>query len=138
MGVVGGGMAGMEVASLLSERGHDVTIWEKEKVLGGAFLDAGLAPRKRDMAAAARHKAMRLAQSRVNIKTETKVTEEVLQGENWDILIEASGAEFIPPPITGIDRAIPVVHILRNPGLAEGKVVIIGGSRVGLEAADLL
>lgn len=142
IGVVGGGMAGMEVADLLSERGHYVTLWEKKrekkKMLGGAFLDAGLAPRKQDMAAAANHKAMCLAKSNVKIYKDTEVTEEVLQKETWDILIEASGAEFIPPPITGIDRAIPVIHVLRDPSFAEGKVVIIGGSRIGLEAADLL
>ena len=33
--VVGGGPAGMEVARLASLRGHKVTLFEKERVLGG-------------------------------------------------------------------------------------------------------
>lgn len=41
--VVGGGPAGMELAGLLAERGHPVTLWEREEELGGQMRVAARA-----------------------------------------------------------------------------------------------
>ncbi len=41
--VVGGGPAGMEAARVLAERGHTVTLWEKDDQLGGTLRVAALA-----------------------------------------------------------------------------------------------
>ncbi|MDO8490576.1 MAG: NAD(P)/FAD-dependent oxidoreductase, partial [Dehalococcoidia bacterium] len=40
--VIGGGPAGMEAARVAALRGHQVTLWEKEKELGGQLLVADL------------------------------------------------------------------------------------------------
>lgn len=47
--VAGGGMAGMEVAMTLQERGFQVILCEASDRLGGQFLLAGMAPRKQEM-----------------------------------------------------------------------------------------
>ena len=44
--VVGGGPAGMEAARVATERGHQVTIFEKSAELGGAILGCCMAPGK--------------------------------------------------------------------------------------------
>ena len=36
--VVGGGVAGMEAAKILHERGHEVSLFEASDTLGGEFL----------------------------------------------------------------------------------------------------
>lgn len=138
VGIVGGGMAGMEAAETLAKRGHRVTLWEKSDKLGGRFLDAGLAPRKQELTAAANHKGDRLMVSGADVKTGTAVSSALLDMEFWDVIIQATGSAFIPPDIEGIEKALPVIDVLRNPGLVSGKVVVIGGSRVGLEVADML
>ena len=51
--VIGGGVAGMEAAKVLQERGHEVTLFEASDALGGEFLLAGEAPGKAEMKAAA-------------------------------------------------------------------------------------
>lgn len=138
VGVIGGGMAGMEAAHTLAKRGHHVTLWEKAPQLGGRFTDAGLAPRKWEMGAAANHKAMRLRQSDANIKLGVEATAALLDEGGWDVIIEATGCDFIIPPIEGAEKALMAVDVLRNPEQAKGKVVVVGGSRLGLEVADML
>lgn len=44
--MIGGGVAGMEAAKVLQERGHEVTLFEASDALGGEFLLAGEAPGK--------------------------------------------------------------------------------------------
>ena len=41
--VIGGGPGGMEAARMLAEKGHKVSLWEKDKDLGGTARIAGLA-----------------------------------------------------------------------------------------------
>ena len=38
VGVVGGGPAGLQLAAVAAERGHDVTLWESREALGGSIL----------------------------------------------------------------------------------------------------
>jgi len=47
--IIGGGLAGMEAAIILKERGHDIDLYEKDK-LGGQFNLAPLTPNKKSMA----------------------------------------------------------------------------------------
>jgi len=49
--VVGGGLAGMETAMYLTERGHRVALYEKEKELGGQWNIACALPGKKGYAA---------------------------------------------------------------------------------------
>ena len=44
--VIGGGSAGMEAAVIAASRGHEVTLFEKESVLGGQMILAATAPYK--------------------------------------------------------------------------------------------
>lgn len=44
--IIGGGPAGLEAARIAAERGHDVTLYEKEAVLGGQLILAAITPNK--------------------------------------------------------------------------------------------
>ena len=48
--VVGAGPAGLEAARVAATRGHDVTLMEKTGKVGGQYLLAAVAPRKRMLA----------------------------------------------------------------------------------------
>lgn len=50
--IAGGGIAGMQAALVLKERGARPVIYESSDHLGGQFLLAGEAPRKQEMKAA--------------------------------------------------------------------------------------
>lgn len=47
--IIGGGIAGMEVARIAAERGHRVRLFERGSQLGGQLATAALVPKLRDM-----------------------------------------------------------------------------------------
>ena len=47
--IVGAGPAGLQAAWILAKRGHDVTVYEKEKHIGGQFAVAAYPPGKADL-----------------------------------------------------------------------------------------
>ena len=47
--IVGGGPAGLEAARISRERGHSVSLYEKEGMLGGAMRLAGIAPHRKEI-----------------------------------------------------------------------------------------
>lgn len=140
--VVGSGPAGMEAARLARERGHDVSIWERGPQLGGKLEVAGLAPSKREVLRFRAHQAARLRALGVRIELGAEVTAATVAAEAPDVVVVATGAEPLVPPIPGIDA--PHVHdaqlLLRDevPVAAGQRVVVVGGSATGCETAELL
>jgi NADPH-dependent 2,4-dienoyl-CoA reductase/sulfur reductase-like enzyme len=140
--VIGSGPAGMEAARIARIRGHAVSIWEKAGQLGGKLEVAGLAPSKREVLRFRDHQARRLHELGVDIHLHSEVTPEVVAAEAPDVVVVATGAEPIVPPIPGIGAAM--VHdaqqILRGDvAVAAGeRVVVIGGSATGCETAEHL
>lgn len=135
--VIGGGPAGMQAALKAAERGHQVTIFEKENKLGGQLNYAKYVNFKEDLN---RYMEWEIRQVRKNdnIKVElnSNVSPEMVGGK-YDAVIVAIGAEFKKPPIEGVDSdnvklAIDVYGNEENVG---DRVVIIGGGSVGVETA---
>ena len=139
--VVGSGPAGMEAAEIARLRGHHVSIWERDAQLGGKLEVAGLAPSKREVLRFRDFQARRLGELGVEIHTGAEVTAQAVAQEAPDVVVVATGAEPLIPPIPGIGAAH--VHdaqaFLRGDLDASGcKVAIVGGSATGCEAAELL
>jgi 2,4-dienoyl-CoA reductase-like NADH-dependent reductase (Old Yellow Enzyme family)/thioredoxin reductase len=136
--VVGGGPAGMQAAIIAATRGHQVTLLEKENMLGGALNLASAHSFKMDMRNY-RNWLVKKAESTPGIKIllSTAATTSVLKPLNPDILIVAIGAEPMVPEIPGIDqpKAITVRDMIagRSP---VGKIVVVAGAGLaGCEAA---
>ena len=138
--VAGGGMAGMEVAMTLQERGFQVILCEASEQLGGQFLLAGMAPRKQEMREAAILKGEQLQRAGVEVRLNTPVTEALLKELNPEIVINAVGAQPLQPKILGIEneQVYNYVDILQNKPQFTGKTIVIGGGLVGLEVAETI
>jgi NADPH-dependent 2,4-dienoyl-CoA reductase/sulfur reductase-like enzyme len=140
--VVGSGPAGMEAARIARVRGHDVSIWERDAQLGGKLEVAGLAPSKREVLRFRDHQSRRLGELGVDIHLDVSVDASVVAAESPDVVIVATGAEPIVPPIPGIGAAIvdDAQRFLRSEiVVAPGeRVVVIGGSATGCETAEHL
>ena len=138
--VAGGGLAGLEAAIVLKERGHNPILCEESNELGGQFLLAGVAPRKEEMREAAIARGKQAIKAGVDVRFSTKVTPELLKEISPEAVIIATGAEPIKINIPGADlkNVVSSHHVLAGRVNLKGKVVIIGGGLVGLEVAEYL
>ncbi|MDR0813188.1 MAG: FAD-dependent oxidoreductase [Oscillospiraceae bacterium] len=143
VGIVGGGPAGVYAFMAAVERGHDVTLYEKDSVLGGNLIGAAAPPDKTDLKKYLKWFQREAAKYPVNyantahIKTNTAATPELLEQEKFDALIIAVGAEPVIPRIPGVDKK----HVSWTSDAELGKtfvgddIVIVGAGSIGIEAA---
>lgn len=139
--IAGGGIAGLEIADILQQRGHKPAIYEKTGTLGGQFVLAGTAPRKDDFGMAGRMAAQKAMESGIDIFLNTEVTAEVIEKEKPDVVVVAVGSVPFVPPIAGIDQAnvMSSKEVLSGTKVPmSGNVVVIGGGLVGLEVSEHL
>ena len=97
--VIGSGPAGMESARILGERGHEVTVLEKEKDIGGTLRVASLAYEPNQ--ALITYLKNSLKHLGIKIKTKTKANLEVLKKISPDHVLFATGAKRNAPQIPG-------------------------------------
>jgi 2,4-dienoyl-CoA reductase-like NADH-dependent reductase (Old Yellow Enzyme family)/thioredoxin reductase len=140
--VVGSGPSGMEAARIARLRGHRVSIWERDPVLGGKLDVASRAPSKGPVLWFGDYQSRVLRDLGVEVHAGVEVTAEVIASEAPDAVIVAVGAEPLVPPIPGLDRPevvdaqeILLERLQVSPG---ERVAVIGGSATGCETAEFL
>jgi 2,4-dienoyl-CoA reductase (NADPH2) len=140
--VVGAGPAGMETARVARLRGHDVSLWERDPVLGGKLDVASRAPSKTEVLRFRDYQRRTLESLGVAIHTGTEVTPELVEQQDPEVVVIATGAEPLLPPITGIAGAnvVDAQEILygRVKVPTGARVVIVGGSATACETAEFL
>jgi 2,4-dienoyl-CoA reductase-like NADH-dependent reductase (Old Yellow Enzyme family)/thioredoxin reductase len=134
--VAGGGPGGMEAAIVAARRGHEVTLFEKSGILGGALNFAEHVPFKHDLYRLIGAMSAEMRRLPVNIRMNTALTPEIAAAEKPDVIISAIGADAIRPPLPGIDRENVFMVEEVDQGAPVGqRVVVIGGGLVGVETA---
>ena len=139
--IAGAGAAGLECAWVLAKRGHEVQIYEKEDLPGGNFRLASVPPHKNDFARAIYTYLNLCKKYGAKVITGTEVTIEILNQENPDSIVLATGAKPLVPPIKGIDKAdIKFASDILSGReiIGQKKVLIMGGGLVGCELAEYL
>ena len=126
--VIGGGPAGLEAARAAREKGHRVTIYEKEAKPGGQINLIIKRPKRKVMTAIKDHLEHELMKLQVPIITETEVTTESVAHENPDVVIVATGSFPIDKPIPGVygpPRVLNVREVLNGDFPIGDKVLFI-------------
>jgi len=139
--IIGGGPAGMEAARISSLRGHEVSLYEKGKELGGQLLLGAVPPGKKKLLWIRDYLATQLKKQGVKVKLGVEVTSEMIHKENPEALILASGSKPSEPDIAGIrdNRVVTAWDILEGKiELKNQKVVVLGGSMIGCETAEFI
>lgn len=140
--VVGGGAAGMEVARVAGEKGHDVTLFEKEAHLGDGQLKlASAAPFKEEFGNIVKFYDSRFAgMKNVKIVLGKEAGIPDIRKESPDVVVLATGAGPVIPKIEGVDgtNVVTLNDVLAGKVVVKGKIVIAGGGCAGSGGADFL
>jgi 2,4-dienoyl-CoA reductase (NADPH2) len=138
--VVGGGPGGISAALAAAEAGHKVILIEKEDRLGGQLHLAGAPPGRQEFIELARDLAHQLAATPVEVILNRTADVTWIENEKPDVVILATGAVPISPPIPGAElpHVCQAWEVLRNRVITGKRVVIVGGGAVGVETAMFL
>lgn len=104
--VIGGGPAGMEAARVAALRGHQVTLMEKEPMLGGAMNLAAVVKgtEREDLLAIVDYLKTQITKNGVDIRLGKEVDKATIQELKPDVVVVAAGGEHNIPDIPGIDN----------------------------------
>ncbi|MCF6242612.1 MAG: NAD(P)/FAD-dependent oxidoreductase [Bacteroidales bacterium] len=134
--IVGGGLAGMQAAISLTDKGYKIDLFEKNE-LGGQFNLAWLPPQKESLKNLIDYYLAEVKDKNINV-IKKDVKEEDLKDKNYNGIIMATGAVPAVPPIKGL-KEYYWTEFLNDDQLPKNqKVAVVGGGLIGLEVASKL
>lgn len=136
--VVGAGPAGLAAAVHTAERGHKVTLFEANDVIGGQFDLARRIPGKEEFEQTIRYFTTMLSKYGVDVRLGTKVDVDDLAG--FDDVVLATGVVPRVPSIPGVEHPMVLTYAEAITGAKPiGKTVaVIGAGGIGFDVTELL
>lgn len=138
--VIGGGPAGMMAAVTCARRGHQVTLFEKSRVLGGQLIHADYATFKWPLRDFKNYLIYQMDKLGVDVQLKTEASPELVRSRNYDAVIAAVGARPKRPAIPGADdpAVLTPLSVFGYTDKLGKRVIVVGGSETGTETGMYL
>lgn len=135
--VIGGGIGGLAAAKTAAMRGAKVTLYEKEKELGGQINLAKLPPFKEALQDWISYLERECRHQEVTIVCGHTVTKEEILSSDADAVILANGSVPVAP--SEGEHVCTAHQVLQGEvRIPSGKVLIVGGGMTGMETAEFI
>lgn len=134
--VVGAGPAGMMAALVADQRGHSVTLFERDAVIGGQLNMARVIPGKEEFHGLVDWFATMLRDSGVDLRLNTAADAAALAG--FDEVIVATGVTPRDPGIPGQEgpNVLGYIDVLRGKAPVGARVAVVGAGGIGFDVAE--
>ncbi len=139
--VVGGGPGGMQAAATAAQRGHRVTLYERQPRTGGQVAVAASVPSRAEFLDVVRNLAAECQRYGVQINIGVDATAESVRADSPDVVVLATGARPQPPYwAAGHPRVVDVRDVLEGRAEPAGQVVVVDdlGFHQATSVAELL
>jgi thioredoxin reductase len=135
--VIGGGPAGMKAALVAAERGHKVTLYEKDESLGGLQKFSDYSQWRWNHKVFKDFLIHQVNKAGIEIKLNTTATPEMIKAGKYDTVLVAVGAESVgfKLPGTSAGHVYSILTCYSDKSALGKNVVMIGAGRFGSEAA---
>lgn len=138
--VVGSGPAGLSVATVLAERGHQVDLFEQGSEIGGQFNLAKQIPGKEEFYETLRYFNNKIELTGVKLHLETEVSATDLISGGYQEVVLASGIRPRELTIEGAEhpKVLSYIDVLVHHKPVGERVAIIGAGGIGFDVAEYL
>ena len=125
--VVGGGPGGLKAAAVAAQRGHDVTLHEAGRWVGGQVLLAQKLPGREEFGGVVTNLQGEAQRAGVRIVTGSRVDASLIEREAPDVMIVATGAVPYRPELelVGDPPVFDAWEVIRGADVPVGRVVVV-------------
>jgi 2,4-dienoyl-CoA reductase-like NADH-dependent reductase (Old Yellow Enzyme family)/thioredoxin reductase len=134
--VIGGGPAGMKAAMVAAERGHKVTLYEKESALGGLLKISDNSRWRWNFKDLKEYFITQVEKAGVDVKLNTAATKAMLKKQGFDTVLVAVGTDVVTSRLkAGNSKVFTILDAYYKKSELGKHVVILGAGKYGMEAA---
>lgn len=133
--VIGGGVAGMEIARTATQRGYDVILFEKTEHLGGHLREACVPEFKKDLEKLLEWYERQMTLLKIEVNLNSEVTSALIDEFDYDVAVLATGSVPDLPSIQGVEKPFVTdcCEVLAGRRQVGDNVIVLGGGLEGCE-----
>ena len=139
--IIGAGPGGLMAARTAAQRGHNVTVYDKDTHFGGVFRSAAYPMGKGELSTVIFAYRKQCEVLGVTFKMGQEVSEDTIKEARPDTIVVATGSVPLTPPIEGInsENVVTAEDVLYGKkDVNQGPAVVCGGGEVGGETAEFI
>ena len=136
--IVGAGPAGLSTAITAAQRGHKVTLFDRDDKIGGQLNVAKQVPGKEEFWGLVDWYETMVAEAGIEVRLNTEVSSDDLTG--FDEVVIATGVIPRDPGIPGQDRdnVLGYLDVLKHKKPVGDRVAVIGAGGIGFDVSEFL